>query len=344
MRTHRNPSHVTADVETPETLELVEHHTPAFAMVPEWAIFSRKLTNHQYRVYTILCLYANKYDRAWPKVENLAEKAGISHQAISKTIRELAALGLVTITKTGFPARNRYLVYRGSQPPKSWSEGGKNEAEDGEDGQEDGQLQPQVDSADTPPSCNPTLHQLQPVVARVATSEVADEQTNRTDHKNSVSQENLLGTSLATAVAPPERRTRERLDLSALKRDPLIIALAACFGREPATPREWEQWRLAVNDLHTAGATADDIPRAIRGYQTAFPDSRIITPFALVKHWSEIQGGTPHAIRQHEITRRTLDAEKRERDALKRAEQERRAREAAEVERYMREHGLGARA
>ena len=140
-------------------------------------------------------------------------------------------------------------------------------------------------------------------------------------------------------TAPPERRTRESsFDETALRRDPLTLTLIACLGHEPATRREWSQWRIAVNDLHTAGATPDDIPRAIRGYQATYPRARV-TPLALVGHWSEIQEGKPHDLAQLEISRRAAAATAAQQAERERANAERKAEEQREVQRLLGEYG-----
>ena len=175
----------------------------------------------------------------------------------------------------------------------------------------------------------------------------------------------------ASVSAPPERRTHEdvdlselrrddenqnevgvnttltkarvRLDVEALKRDPLTVTLIACFGREPATRREWDQWRLAINDMHAAGITAAELPRAIQGYQVVYPTSRL-TPLALVAHWSEIREGKAHDLAQLEISRRSTEAAAAERRERERADAERREREQAAVDAFMLANGYGARA
>ena len=146
--------------------------------------------------------------------------------------------------------------------------------------------------------------------------------------------ENAAADSPSEGAAPPDRRARERLDTSALKRDPLFIALVACLGREPLTRREWWQWRTAVNELHSVGVHAAAIPTAIKGFQLNFPRASV-TPLALVNQWSLIREGKSRDIAQLEIARRE-SAAKAERE---RAEQERREQEHAAVLEYLSAEG-----
>ena len=140
-------------------------------------------------------------------------------------------------------------------------------------------------------------------------------------------------------IAPPERRTRESdFDQTALRRDPLTLTLIACLGHEPATRREWGQWRIAVNDMRNASITPDDIPRAIRGYQATYPRARV-TPLALVGHWAEIQEGKPHDLAQLEINRRAGETAARQKTERERADAERKAAEQREVQRLLSEYG-----
>ena len=130
----------------------------------------------------------------------------------------------------------------------------------------------------------------------------------------------------------------EMFDASALRRDPLTLTLIACLGYEPATRREWGQWRIAVNDLRACGVTSDDIPRAIRGYQATYPRARV-TPLALVGHWAEIQKGKPHDLAQLEINRRAATADQQLQAERERADAERRAQEEREVKQLLAEYG-----
>lgn len=162
--------------------------------------------------------------------------------------------------------------------------------------------------------------------------------SNPSYYPSSLAPQALIPSS-AREAAPPERRAREReFDESALRRDPLTLALVACLGREPATRREWGQWRIAVNDMRSAGITPGDLPRAIRGYQATYPRARV-TPLALVGHWSEIQEGKPHDLAQLEISRRATEAASADKRERERADAERKAQERREVQRFLSEYG-----
>lgn len=127
-------------------------------------------------------------------------------------------------------------------------------------------------------------------------------------------------------TAPPERRTRERFDPSALKRDPLYIAVTQ-FLPEPASPGEWRQWGVMISRLHSAGASAADIPTAVRGYGLLYPKAPLTLP-GIERQWSLIREGKTREQLQLAVTRRN----KALREAASQPDRERQ-RELARIER-----------
>ena len=315
------------------------------AVIPHSAVVDRKMSDRQFRVYALMCLHANQFDEAWAREDTLAALMGVSQQYISRIIREIAAMGYVEIRRIGFPARNHYFVP--VKPNINATEITENQRENQEN---------QENAADISDAFTENLPvtttrvvtaraQLQPPEVVPVTTSGGCAKNSVIEQCSSVSQVSSLSTSLARSAKnrppadqAPLTRTRERLNVSALKRDPLVITLIACFGVEPATPHEWDSWRIAVNDLHAAGVTANDIPRAIQAYQALHPHGRI-TPMALARNWSQIREGKSHDLAQLEITQRARSAavsERREREA---ADAERKAQERAEVERLLSEYG-----
>ena len=312
-------------------LALAAEEAPYMSAVPGRAIVDRRLTAHDYRIFALMCGYSNKITRiCWPKQETLARLLGTNVQVISKCVAKLMKLGYVEVAKTGFPARNVYRIVWADPQEKPLAE-----------------CLPATElSPQTSQSCLP--RQVRVVSPDKRNNRLLEQTIRTSSSEVTVNQTSLAHSAENAAPAPasvaasPERRTRERLNVSALKRDPLVIALIACFGVEPATPHEWDSWRIAVNDLHAAGATSRDIPRAIQAYQALHPKGRI-TPMALARNWSQIREGKSHDLAQLEISRRSTQAV-RDTDAERRAaEEERRAAERAEVDRLMAEWGYGPR-
>ena len=316
---------------------------PPFATVPTEAILDRRISNAQMRVLTVMCAHANRRHLCWAKVDTMAEELGVTKQAISKSIRQLVTLGYVEVARYGFPAKNKYRLCFDQSERAPLSE--IDDAPDVEDWTtcvSQLQSQPHVDTgAQSQPHVdtrvNLTLTHSQPHVDR------RTEKENR-ENGNIVSHDDLLASSLAPQAPvsiPREKAPAARegaFDASALKRDPLTLTLIACLGYEPATRREWGQWRIAVNDLRACGVTSDDIPRAIRGYQATYPRARV-TPLALVGHWAEIQKGKPHDLAQLEINRRAATTDQQLQAERERADAERRAQEEREVKQLLAEYG-----
>lgn len=310
----------------PSDLASVKHVTPTYAQVHASAVFDKRLTNTQFRILSVLSLYANTEDMCWPKLDTLVDLLGTHKSAISRTINQLVDLGYVTIEKRGFPARNLYRVNRKA-------------------------AQHRVDVASTLDAISDirvdatATKSLRHGNSRVdATSTDMNRPIEQTKKNTRVANIDLSSSSLArsadtTAPRATAPGARERgFDESSLRRDPLTVGLIACLGYAPVTRREWGQWRIAVNDLHACGATADDIPRAIRGYQATYPRARV-TPLALVGHWAEIQEGKPHDLAQLEISRRAGETDARQKAERQHADAERKAQEQREVQRLLGEYG-----
>jgi hypothetical protein len=325
---------------------------PLYGITPFRANMDDQLTSFEFRVFSTMCGFANNETHlCWPKQRTLANLLHTSVSQISQTIARLVELGYVEIQKMGFPARNIYRIIW-EIPPKSAETIFPNVGEPASEPSEPS------DTADETclPATEFTVGETQSLPASkhrvyrgVKSLNIPIEHTSKTPS----SEVSLYSTSLAHSaesapptVTAPLTRTREgleTLDTTALKRDPLFVALVACLGREPVTRREWRQWIMAVNQLHGAGVKASEIPRAIQGFQATFPRATI-TPLALVNQWSLIREGKAHDLAQLEIHRRSAqvvhdaDAERQH------AQDARRAAERAEVDRLMAEWGYGARA
>ena len=310
--------------------------------IPARAHIDPRMTGALMRVYTSMCWHKNIDHVCWPSQTFLAAELGITQQAVSKSIRQLIAFGYVEILRRGFHGTGQTHVYRvitefqSENLTEKYGRIFRHSENTGASAQgarpETSHLQPEVVSI-----YNPTLSHLQP--------EVVQKNTKEEYQRTSSSEDSYLPTTLAPSAdnraqvavtAPPERRTRERLDESALRRDELFVALAACLGCEPMTPREWWQWRTALNNLHAAHATAADIPRAIRGYQAAFPRAKV-TPLGLVNNWSLIWKGKTHDLAQLEVAQRATRVATDERREREHDGAEQREAQQREVERLLRE-------
>jgi hypothetical protein len=91
--------------------EMAAQFEPAFGVVPGRAYGDLRLTAFQFRVFALMCGYANRKDRiCWPKQETLAKILHTSAKVISKIVVQLQKLGYVEIAKSGYPARNVYRI------------------------------------------------------------------------------------------------------------------------------------------------------------------------------------------------------------------------------------------
>ena len=276
----------------------------------------------------------------WPRIKHLAKICGCDGRSIQRHLTALINDGWVR--RIARPNRsNFYQIHRPAvQIRENYPLIPENQTPDTSVTTPLTPVSPPPDTSVTPP-----LTPVSPRTINRTSSEPKEEPSSR------LPKVSIYQTSLAqradnpppTVTAPPERRTRERLNVAALKRDPLVVTLIACFGVEPATPHEWDSWRIAVNDLHTAGATSNDIPRAIKAYQSLHPTGRV-TPMALARNWSQIREGKSHELAQLEIQRRSSQAVHDADAERQRAQDARRDAERAEVDRLMAKWGYGARA
>ena len=91
--------------------EMAAQFEPAFGIVPGRAYGDAHLTAFQFRVFALMCGYANRKDHiCWPKQETLAKILHTSVKVVSKIIVQLIKLGYVEVSKSGFPARNVYRI------------------------------------------------------------------------------------------------------------------------------------------------------------------------------------------------------------------------------------------
>lgn len=288
-----------------------------YVFIPAVAVSDTLMTQSLLQVLCVLGSFGTR-GSGWiyPSQTTIARYLGISRQAVGKSIKRLCELG--------------YLQMR----PQYDSHGGRRVNEYRLD--MNYELPVERDryalALGITPNVSGTLPPATSEVAPPATSEVAENIRYRTyeiEHTRSVSfSEKVINeTSLArsaetappTVTAPPERRTRERFDSSALKRDPLYIA-AASFLPEPVTYDEWRTWATMIGRLHRANVTAADIPQAVAGYRLIYPKAQL-TIRALVNHWSEIREGKSRE-QQQQLAHATRTREIQQRHATEEAERE----------------------
>ena len=68
-----------------------------FAITPARAVEDKRLGDAAYRVLACLGTYADKDGWCWPKTETVAERLGITRQAVQRSRRQLAQLGYLEI-------------------------------------------------------------------------------------------------------------------------------------------------------------------------------------------------------------------------------------------------------
>ena len=297
---------------------MADQDAPYLAVIPGRALIDPRLSAFQFRTLALMCGYANRNTRiCWPKQETLARLLGTNVQVISKIVAKLIKFGYVEITKTGFPARNVYRIVWADPQEKPLAE-----------------CLPATElSPQTSQSCLPRQ-------VRVVSPDKCNNRLLEQTIRTSSSEVSLLPTSLAqradsappTMTASPERRTRERFDSSALRRDPLYIALAEHLP-EPATYDEWRTWAAMIGRLHRIQVSAADIPTAVKGYRLLYPHA-VMTIRALVNQWAYIREG-----KNHEQVRATIRHQKRDAEEAERAAERARREpdERAEIERIERE-------
>lgn len=83
-----------------------------FALIPEWVLFA-DISPQAIRLYAVLNRHAARNGHARPGRPRLAELMHISTDTVDRAMKELVAIGAVTVTpqeKNGHPAANDYLV------------------------------------------------------------------------------------------------------------------------------------------------------------------------------------------------------------------------------------------
>ena len=301
-----------------------------YVFIPAVAVSDTLVTQSLLQVLCVLGSYGTR-GSGWiyPSQSTIARYLGISRQAVNKSIKRLHELGYLQM-RPQFDSRggrrvNEYRLDMNYELPVErdrFALGSRIFADY---------------SAKIPP----------------ATSEVAENIRNRSCKKerarsSSSSEGSYLPTSLAHSAEKPAEsttvtmtapltRTRERFDSSALKRDPLYIALAEQLP-EPQTYDEWRTWAAMIGRLHRIQVSAADIPTAVKGYGLLYPNA-VMTIRALVNQWAHIREGKTRE--QVAATVRNRNTPQTERAAQ--AERERRDAERAEVDRLMAEWGYGTR-
>lgn len=86
------------------------------------------------------------------------------------------------------------------------------------------------------------------------------------------------------------------------RRDPLWDAWVAKFYKSGVSPSERSKVGKEVRDLHSKGATPEDIPVVVAGYKAIF-DNCVCTAAALVKHWDDAKNGTCRPSNQESLGR-----------------------------------------
>jgi DNA-binding MarR family transcriptional regulator len=89
-------------------------HSGRFAVTPARAVEDRRLGDAAYRVLACLGTYAGKDGWCWPSTSTLAERLGVSRQAVQRSLRRLAAFGYIEVEHRrradGSQDRNRYRL------------------------------------------------------------------------------------------------------------------------------------------------------------------------------------------------------------------------------------------
>jgi GntR family transcriptional regulator len=84
-----------------------------FALLPEWTIVHRELTDGEFRVYATLRLYANSGRRCFPKARTLAEQLGKSVGSVRNAIQKFRRLELlISVPRYGPNGAQTSNLYR----------------------------------------------------------------------------------------------------------------------------------------------------------------------------------------------------------------------------------------
>jgi DNA-binding MarR family transcriptional regulator len=85
-----------------------------FAITPARAVEDERLGDAAYRLLACLGTYADKDGWCWPSMPTLADRLGITRQAVQRSIRQLAEIGYIEVEprhrSDGSQDRNRYRL------------------------------------------------------------------------------------------------------------------------------------------------------------------------------------------------------------------------------------------
>jgi len=92
----------------------------AFAMVPAWVI-PLLGTPSEWKVYAALATFADKSRQCWPKVEQIAERAGLHPRVVKRATRELEENGVIMKRSGRGRGRPNLYVLINQEPAKGVS-------------------------------------------------------------------------------------------------------------------------------------------------------------------------------------------------------------------------------
>ena len=85
-------------------------HSIRFGLVNEHAILDMELSAQAFRLYALLCRYANTAGLAWPSQEDLAIHLGVKARQIRKLVTELGSRGHIEHVRPAPGRRSTYVV------------------------------------------------------------------------------------------------------------------------------------------------------------------------------------------------------------------------------------------
>lgn len=85
-----------------------------WASIPRWLLYSDKITPAAKLTYTVVQGHVDEYGKAWPSLNTIATKSGLSKSSVQRALRELTKAGLVQAEerrrKDGGQAANVYTI------------------------------------------------------------------------------------------------------------------------------------------------------------------------------------------------------------------------------------------
>lgn len=87
----------------------MKHVKGEFFVVPNKTQFL-ELSMHAKSVYVVLCLHSNKDHKSRPSIRRICKIAKISHNSVTKALKELTAAGLVSIEEGTRALANEYQI------------------------------------------------------------------------------------------------------------------------------------------------------------------------------------------------------------------------------------------